>query len=107
MGIIRQFSIFNFQTKGEAGRPFFVSKNLILNYNIIMFSKKDFQPIIKYLKPYKKAVRVVVAFLILEHATYLVLPLIYGKIVESGDHVELLQHGGVYQKLSELQKISV
>jgi len=59
-----------------------LSKKLILNYNISMFSKKDFQPIIKYLKPYKKAVRVVVVFLILENATYLILPLIYGKIVD-------------------------
>jgi len=30
-----------------------------------------------------------------------------GKIVESGDHHELLVHGGVYKKLSELQQINV
>jgi subfamily B ATP-binding cassette protein MsbA len=37
----------------------------------------------------------------------LILVLEDGKIVESGDHQELMGHGGVYQKLSELQQISV
>lgn len=37
----------------------------------------------------------------------LILVIENGTIVESGDHAELIQHGGVYQKLSELQKISV
>jgi len=30
-----------------------------------------------------------------------------GRIVESGDHQELMSHGGVYKKLSELQNIQV
>lgn len=47
-----------------------------------MITKKDFEPIIKYLRPYKKAVRVTVTFVILEHVTYLILPLIYGRIVD-------------------------
>lgn len=37
----------------------------------------------------------------------LILVLENGKIVESGDHKELIEKGGVYQKLSELQKISI
>ncbi|MFA6973834.1 MAG: ABC transporter ATP-binding protein [Parcubacteria group bacterium] len=45
-------------------------------------SRADFQPIIKYLKPYKKAVRITVAFVILEHVTYLISPLIYGRVVD-------------------------
>ncbi|KKP68331.1 MAG: ABC-type multidrug transport system, ATPase and permease component [Candidatus Moranbacteria bacterium GW2011_GWE1_35_17] len=37
----------------------------------------------------------------------LILVLEGGKIVESGDHQELMNHGGVYKKLSELQNIQV
>jgi subfamily B ATP-binding cassette protein MsbA len=37
----------------------------------------------------------------------LILVLESGKIVESGDHQELINHGGIYKKLSELQQISV
>lgn len=37
----------------------------------------------------------------------LILVLQDGKIIESGDHKELINKGGVYQKLSELQQISV
>ena len=37
----------------------------------------------------------------------LILVLENGKIVESGDHQELIEMGGVYKKLSELQQISV
>jgi subfamily B ATP-binding cassette protein MsbA len=37
----------------------------------------------------------------------LILVLENGKIVERGDHEELLAHGGVYQKLSHLQHVNV
>jgi len=37
----------------------------------------------------------------------LIIVLENGKIVERGDHAELLNQGGVYRKLSEMQKISV
>lgn len=37
----------------------------------------------------------------------LILVLEDGKIIESGDHKELMEHGGVYRKLSKLQQISV
>ncbi|MDO8529769.1 MAG: ABC transporter ATP-binding protein [bacterium] len=37
----------------------------------------------------------------------LILVIENGKIIESGDHHELITQGGVYQKLSELQQISV
>lgn len=37
----------------------------------------------------------------------LILVIENGKIIESGDHHELINKGGVYQKLSELQQISV
>lgn len=37
----------------------------------------------------------------------LILVIEKGKIVESGDHKELMNHGGVYKKLSELQNIQV
>ncbi|MDO8529400.1 MAG: ATP-binding cassette domain-containing protein, partial [bacterium] len=37
----------------------------------------------------------------------LILVIENGKIIESGDHKELIDQGGVYQKLSELQQISV
>jgi len=37
----------------------------------------------------------------------LILVIENGKIVESGDHKELMNHGGVYKKLSELQNIQV
>lgn len=47
-----------------------------------MIGKKDFEPIIKYLRPYKKAVKLIVVFVVLENATYLVIPIIYGKIVD-------------------------
>lgn len=45
-------------------------------------SKADFQPIIKYLRPYKKAVRVTVVLVVLEHVSYLILPIIYSRIVD-------------------------
>lgn len=37
----------------------------------------------------------------------LILVIENGRIVESGDHKELMNHGGVYKKLSELQNIQV
>ena len=37
----------------------------------------------------------------------LILVIENGRIVESGDHQELINHGGVYKKLSELQNIQV
>ncbi len=37
----------------------------------------------------------------------LILVLEDGKIVERGDHAELLRHGGVYKKLHEIQHVSV
>lgn len=37
----------------------------------------------------------------------LILVLEKGKIVERGDHQELMEHGGVYKKLTALQKITV
>jgi len=37
----------------------------------------------------------------------LILVLEDGKVVESGNHQELINHGGVYQKLCELQRISI
>lgn len=47
-----------------------------------MISRKDFSPLFKYLKPYKKAVRIAVVFVTLENALYLISPLIYGKIID-------------------------
>jgi ABC-type multidrug transport system fused ATPase/permease subunit len=37
----------------------------------------------------------------------LILVLGHGRIIESGDHKELVEKGGVYQKLSELQQVNV
>lgn len=47
-----------------------------------MFKKSDFQPLVKYLKPYKKDVWKASVFVILENLTYLVLPIIYSQIVD-------------------------
>lgn len=47
-----------------------------------MFKKSDFTPLIKYLKPYKKDVWMTSVFVILENATYLVLPIIYSRIID-------------------------
>jgi len=47
-----------------------------------MFKTGKLKPIIKYLKPYKKAIYATAIFVVLENATYLVLPVIYGKIVD-------------------------
>ena len=47
-----------------------------------MISKQDLSPLFKYLRPYKKIVKITIVFVILENATYLVLPLIYGKIID-------------------------
>ena len=51
-------------------------------YNQKMISRKDFSPLFKYLKPYKKTVRIAVVFVTLENALYLISPLIYGKIID-------------------------
>jgi len=45
--------------------------------------KADFAPIIKYLKPYKKAIQIAAVFTVLENIFTLVLPLIYGKIIDT------------------------
>ena len=47
-----------------------------------MINRKDLSPLFKYLRPYKKTVKIAVVFVILENAAYLILPLIYGKIVD-------------------------
>ena len=47
-----------------------------------MISRKDLLPLFKYIRPYKKTVKIAVVFVILENAAYLILPLIYGKIVD-------------------------
>jgi len=44
--------------------------------------KADFAPIIKYLKPYKKAIQVAASFAVLEYVSTLILPVIYGKVVD-------------------------
>ncbi|HRY27682.1 MAG TPA: ABC transporter ATP-binding protein [Candidatus Moranbacteria bacterium] len=47
-----------------------------------MINRKDLSSLFKYLRPYKKTVKIAVVFVILENAAYLILPLIYGKIVD-------------------------
>lgn len=47
-----------------------------------MINKKDLSPLFKYLRPYKKTVKITVVFVILENVLYLILPLIYGKIID-------------------------
>ncbi len=47
-----------------------------------MISRKDLSPLFKYLKPYKKIVRITVVFVVLENALYLAQPLVYGKIID-------------------------
>ena len=47
-----------------------------------MINRKDLSPLFKYLRPYKKTVKIAAVFVILENAAYLILPLIYGKIVD-------------------------
>lgn len=48
-----------------------------------MMNKSDFRPIIKYLRPYKKDIWLTCVFVILENSSYLILPLIYSKIVDT------------------------
>ncbi len=57
-----------------------------------MFRKNDFAPLIKYLKPYKKDFYIAVIFVILENSTYLVLPLVYSRIVD------IATSGGFFEK---------
>ena len=45
--------------------------------------KTDFTPIIKYLKPYKKAIQTAAFFAVLENLFFLALPIIYGKVVDN------------------------
>ncbi|MFZ2153677.1 MAG: ABC transporter ATP-binding protein [Candidatus Moraniibacteriota bacterium] len=48
-----------------------------------MSKKIDLTPLIKYLKPYKKDVWITSVFVILENATYLFLPLVYSRVVDT------------------------
>ena len=45
--------------------------------------KADFAPIIKYLKPYKKAIQITAMLTVLENLFTLILPLIYGRIIDT------------------------
>lgn len=47
-----------------------------------MFKKSEFKPVMKYLEPYKKDVWITSVFVILENLTYLVLPIIYSRIID-------------------------
>lgn len=59
-------------------------KNIaITNFSKIMFKKIDLSPLLKYLRPYKKDVWITSVFVILENGTYLVLPLVYSRIVDT------------------------
>lgn len=57
-----------------------------------MINKGDFSPIIKYLRPYKKDIWITCIFVILENSSYLILPLIYSKIVD------IVTRGGFFEK---------
>lgn len=57
-----------------------------------MINKSDFSPIIKYLRPYKKDVWITSFFVVLENSSYLILPLIYSKIVD------IVAKGGFFEK---------
>lgn len=61
---------------------FFVFLKILVYNEKMQIRKADFKPLLKYLKPYKKVVRITTIFVILENITYLILPLIYGKIID-------------------------
>lgn len=43
---------------------------------------KNFEPIIRYLRPYKKAIIITAIFVFLENAILLIAPILYGKIID-------------------------
>lgn len=59
-----------------------VLSDVLLILLIFMVKKGYLKPIIKYLRPYKKDVWLASVFVVLENATYLILPLIYGRVID-------------------------
>ncbi|MGW8184972.1 MAG: ABC transporter ATP-binding protein [Candidatus Moraniibacteriota bacterium] len=57
-----------------------------------MFRKIDLRPLIKYLRPYKRGVWLTSALVILENSTYLVLPVVYSRVVDT------VTRGGFFEK---------
>lgn len=57
-----------------------------------MINRRYLRPIVKYLKPYKKDVWLTSFFVVLENSTYLILPLIYSKIID------VVTRGGFFEK---------
>lgn len=57
-----------------------------------MFKKIDLRPLIKYLRPYKKDVWLTSVLVILENSTYLILPLVYSRVVDT------VTGGGFFEK---------
>ncbi|MFA6184302.1 MAG: ABC transporter ATP-binding protein [Parcubacteria group bacterium] len=57
-----------------------------------MIRKSDLRPLTKYLKPYKKDVWTTFVFVILENSTYLFLPLVYSRVVDT------VSRGGFFEK---------
>ena len=47
-----------------------------------MISKKDFEPIIKYLRPYKKIIATAAVFTVFENVSQLITPVIYGSAID-------------------------
>ncbi|EKE20612.1 MAG: hypothetical protein ACD_7C00513G0008 [uncultured bacterium] len=57
-----------------------------------MFKEIDLRPLLKYLRPYKRDVWLTSVFVILENSTYLMLPLIYSRVVDT------VTKGGFFEK---------
>lgn len=57
-----------------------------------MFKKIDLRPLLKYLRPYKKDVWLTSVLVILENSTYLALPIVYSRVVDT------VTNGGFFEK---------